>query len=91
MSDAVLHNPAQNRFEIEVDGHLAVADYRLAPGRMIITHTGVPPAVEGRGIGSKLAKAALDHARAEGLKVVPQCPFISAYVRRHPDYRDVLV
>jgi len=86
----VRNNAAQNRYELEVDGHLAIAEYRLRPGRISFTHTEVPDALEGRGIGSKLVRAALDDARARGLKVVPLCPFVKRYIDKHPDYRDLL-
>lgn len=86
----VRHNPPDGRFEVEKDGHLAVLEYRLQGDRMIITHTGVPPALEGQGIGSRLARAALDHARAQGLKVVALCSFVAAYIQKHPEYQDLL-
>ena len=89
MTDA-RNNEAAHRYELEVDGELAVAEYRLQPGRIIFTHTEVPDALEGRGIGSKLVRAALDDARARGLKVVPTCPFVKHYISRHPDTRDLL-
>jgi predicted GNAT family acetyltransferase len=84
------HNPQAGRFELEKDGHLAVLDYQLAEGKIIFTHTGVPAAVEGQGIGSSLARAGLEYARAHGLKVVPLCSFVAAYIRRHPEYQDLV-
>lgn len=87
---AVVHRPEKNRFETCLEGHTAVVDYTLEQGRLTLTHTGVPRELEGRGVGSALARAALDHARAQGLTVVPECPFIAAYLRRHPEYRDLL-
>ena len=83
-------NPAASRFEVEVDGHLAVADYRVQGQVMVLPHVGVPPAVEGRGVGSALTRYALDQVRARGLKVVPSCPFVASYIRRHPEYQDLL-
>lgn len=65
--------------------------YRLAPGTITFTHTDVPEALAGRGVGSKLARAALEYARTEKLRVVPLCPFIAAYIRKHPaDYADLV-
>ena len=90
MADTVRDNRAEQEFEIEVDGHRAVAAYQREEGRIVFTHTHVPRAIEGRGIGSRLIRAALDSARDEGLEVVPQCPFVAAYIERHPEYRDLL-
>lgn len=86
----VENNEAEERFEAYVDGHLAVVEYRRAPGLIVYTHTEVPDALEGRGIGSKLARTVLDYARAEHLVVVPSCPFIRAYITRHPEYQDLV-
>jgi predicted GNAT family acetyltransferase len=90
MPSDVRDNPALSRFELEVDGHVAVADYRRAGGVMTFTHTGVAPELEGRGIGSRLVRGALEAARAEGLKVASQCSFVSSYIKRHPEFRDLV-
>ncbi|HTP86623.1 MAG TPA: GNAT family N-acetyltransferase [Bryobacteraceae bacterium] len=82
----VVHNEAKSRFELALDGDLAVLEYRRTPDSMIFTHTGVPPAFEGRGYGGQLARAALDYARAAGLKIVPLCSFIAAFIKRNPVY-----
>lgn len=89
MSD-VRNNSTENRFELEADGHVAMAHYTLTPGVITFTHTLVPKELEGRGIGSKLARGALDAARAQGLKVVPKCPFIAGYIGKHPEYADLV-
>ena len=86
----VRDNPERHRFELEVDGHIAVAVYKLEPGVITFLHTEVPDALAGQGIGSRLAKGALDAVRARNLKVVTLCPFISGWIDRHPDYRDLL-
>ena len=91
MSDEVRNNAALHRFELDADGHTAVAYYQLAPGVITLTHTEVPPALSGRGIGSKLARGALAAARAQGLKVVAKCPFVSAYIGKHPEFADLLL
>jgi hypothetical protein len=83
-------NSADHRFELEADGHVAMAHYKLAPGVITFTHTLVPKELEGRGIGSRLARGALDAARAQGLKVVPKCPFIAGYIGKHPEYADLI-
>ena len=72
-----------------MEGALCVLDYRLADGLMTITHTGVPPQVEGRGIASALTQAAMETARAEGWKVVPACSYAAAWLRRHPEFADL--
>jgi uncharacterized protein len=89
MSD-VRNNTAQHRFELDVDGHQAVAYYRMAPGVITFVHTEVPQELSGRGIGTKLIRGALEMVRGQGLKVVPQCPFVSAFMGKHPEYNDLL-
>jgi hypothetical protein len=90
MPDDVRDNPAQHRFELDVDGHTAVAYYKLSPGVITLTHTEVPPELGGRGVGSKLARGTLDLIRSRGLKVAAQCPFISTFIGKHPEYGDLL-
>jgi predicted GNAT family acetyltransferase len=80
-------NPDKQRYDVFVDDQLAgYAAYRSTPGQLVFTHTKVDAAYEGHGVGSALARDALDDVRRRGLTVVPQCPFVSAYIRRHPDY-----
>jgi predicted GNAT family acetyltransferase len=86
----VLHNPAASRFELEQEGHLVVLEYLLEKGKIVFTHTGVPQELGGRGLGSLLARAGLDLARSEGLKVVPLCSFIAGYIQKHPEYQDLI-
>jgi uncharacterized protein len=88
--NAVRDNAALHRFELDVDGHTAVSYYRLAPGVITFTHTEVPPELGGRGIGSSLVKGALELVRATGLKVVSKCPFVSAYLGKHPEFNDLV-
>ena len=90
MSDAVRDNKDQRRFEMDAGGDVAVVYYSLAPGVMTFTHTEVPAALQGRGIGSRLVRGALQAARAGGFKVVPRCSFISAYLGRHPEFNDLV-
>jgi predicted GNAT family acetyltransferase len=89
MSD-VLDNPAESRFELDIDGHVAVVQYRLSPGVITFTHTDVPKALAGRGVGSTLARGALDHVRSRGLNVIAQCEFIAGYLGKHPEYADMV-
>jgi hypothetical protein len=88
-SEPVRNNESASRFEVEVDGHLAKLEYMLRGNRLILVHTGVPTALEGRGIGSLLVRTGLEFARDEGLKVVPICPFAQSYIERHPEYQDL--
>ena len=90
MDVAVTHNPHAGRFEVELDGHIAELTYRLVGDRIVFTHTGVPPAFKGKGVGGALARVGLEYARAEGLNVRPLCPFVAAYIARHPEYGDLV-
>ena len=86
----VAHNLEANRFELTIDGHRAVLDYMLKGEIIIFTHTGVPPAIGGRGLGSKLVETGLDYARETGLKVGSRCWFVSKYIRLHAEYQDLV-
>lgn len=86
----VRDNKAEAEFELVVDGQRAVAAYQMEGNRIVFTHTKVPPSLEGRGVGSTLIRAALDSARDRGLRIVPQCPFVAAYIAKHPEYRGLL-
>jgi len=90
MNDTVSDNPAQQRYELAVDGHVAASYYEIADGVITFVHTEVPPELGGKGIGSKLIKGALDQVRAGGLKVIAQCPFVKAYIEKHPEHADLL-
>jgi predicted GNAT family acetyltransferase len=85
---AVYDNKALSRFELEAEGGIAFANYRLAPGMVIITHTETPRELRGRGIASALVKGALALIRAKGLKVVAGCGFVAAYLNKHPEEAD---
>jgi uncharacterized protein len=90
MNNKVSNNPAQHRFELEVDGHVAAAHYELSDGVITFEHTEVPSELGGKGIGSRLVKGALDQVRADGLMVVAQCPFVRSWIEKHPDYAGLL-
>lgn len=90
MQIKVVHNAQASRFEALVDGELCVADYRLQNGAMVMPHTAVAPRLQGHGIAAELVRQALDWARAQGLKVLPRCSYVAAYMRRHPETRDLL-
>lgn len=90
MSDEIRDNKAQSRFETDAGGEVAVAYYTRTPGVMTFTHTEVPSELQGKGIASRLVRGALQAARAEGLKVVPRCSFVTSYIARHPEFSDML-
>jgi predicted GNAT family acetyltransferase len=91
MDIEIVDVPEKHRYEARVDGRVAgFAAYRRRPDAVVFTHTEVDDAYEGKGVGSVLAKGALDDVRAHGGAVVAQCPFIAAYIRRHPEYQDLL-
>jgi predicted GNAT family acetyltransferase len=88
---AVTDNEAQQRYEITADGELAgFTQYRRPPSMIAFVHTEIDPRFEGRGLGGQLVSAALDGARANGLAVLPYCPFVNAYIKRHPEYADLV-
>ncbi len=86
----ISHDQASSRFTTQLDGHDAELVYRRQGRRLVIDHTGVPQAISGRGVAGQLVRAALDYARAEGLRVVPACSYSADYVRRHPEYADLV-
>jgi predicted GNAT family acetyltransferase len=85
---SVRRNEAASRYELDTEHGLAIAVYREQGDRAIFTHTEVPSAEEGKGVGTCLVQAALDDARRRGLKIVPACSFVAAFVRHHPEYDD---
>ena len=91
MADAdVVRQEALERFEVLVDGTRAgLLDYRLNSETIVLVHTEIETEHEGKGLGGQLARAALEFARSEGLNVLPLCPFVAAYIRRHPEYEDL--
>ena len=87
----IINDSGNNRFIASLDNEQAELSYEITDGVMILPHTYVPPIFEGKGVASSLAKTALNYARSEGLKVIPLCSFISVYIERHPEYRDLLL
>jgi predicted GNAT family acetyltransferase len=87
----VTDRPNELRYEIEEGGEVVgFLMYRVEPGVLDLVHTDVEPKWEGKGVGAALVKGALDDVRARGLKVRPYCPFVAAYIRRHPEYEDLV-
>ena len=89
-TDVVIRNEAEGRFELAADGGTATLEYELVEDAIVLSNTAVPAEAEGRGLGGRLVRAALDHARERRLIVVPRCRFVRAWIRRHPEYRDLL-
>ena len=84
-------NPARHRFEMDLGGgDIAIAEYTLPEGKIVFTHTEVPPAYEGQGIGTALIEAGLASARERGLQVLPVCPFFASYMKKHAEVQDLL-
>ena len=92
MNDVTIRdNAAELRYEALAGGELlGEIRYRTEPGLVVLVHTDVAPAAEGTGVGSLLVEYALEDIRARGLRVVPLCPFVATYIRRHPDHADLV-
>jgi len=90
MPSAVRDNPTLSRFELDIDGVTAIANYRLADGIITLTHTEVPEKARHGGIASRLIEGVLENVRSRGLKVVPRCSFVRAFMEKHPEFEDVL-
>ena len=88
--NAVVRDDRANRFELILPDGTAELVFRRTGNRLLVVHTGVPDALGGRGIGGQLVRAAVDHARAEGLTVVPNCPFARDWLRRHPEVAEAV-
>lgn len=84
------HDPGAREFSVDVDGYVGVLNYDLRGNTMTITHTLVPEAIGGRGIAAELTRFALETARAKGWKVVSMCSYAAVYLRRHPEFNDLL-
>jgi uncharacterized protein len=87
----ILNNEQRQQFQAEIDGQLASLEYRLHEGRIVLMHTEVPPALGGGGVGTALVEYAFNYARTHHLPVKIYCPFVAAYVRRHPEQQDIVV
>ena len=91
MAYDIRNNEQASQYETTIDGHVAYTAYDLEePDRIVFTHTVVPDALAGRGVAGAIVKFALDDARARKLTVVPQCPYVASYVKKHPEYEDLL-
>lgn len=86
----IINNEQQQQFQLMVDGEMASLEYRLYKGDMALMHTEVPEKLSGKGIASALAEYALKYAREHKLPVMVYCPFVASWLKKHPEYRDVL-
>jgi uncharacterized protein len=89
MATGVRDNKTQRRFELDVEGGMAFANYRLTPSAVVITHTETPGNLRGRGIASELVAGALRLIRADGMKVIAGCGFVVDYLQKHPEFADL--
>jgi uncharacterized protein len=87
---SIVDNAARGRYEYEIEGQTAFINYRRANGVVSLTHAEVPTELEGRGVGSFMVRGTLDLIRERAEKVIPMCSFVEAFIRRHPDYQDLL-
>jgi predicted GNAT family acetyltransferase len=87
MTLKIINSAIKHRFETEIGPKTAFMNYRLGDGVITFTHTEVPSSLNGRGIGTALAKAGLDYAREQGLRVIPQCPFVADFIKGNPQYQ----
>ncbi|WP_019673988.1 GNAT family N-acetyltransferase [Psychrobacter lutiphocae] len=90
MKPSITHNSNDNQFETTIDGHTGFISYQDQGDTIVYDHTIVPPELGGQGIGSALVKHALNYARSEGKKVIPECSFVASYIQKHPDYQDLV-
>jgi predicted GNAT family acetyltransferase len=90
MPNAVRDNLQLHRFELDAEGLVAFSNYKRDGKTLTIMHTEVPPALNGKGVGSALVRGVLDLARAQNMKIVPLCPFVAAYIAKHAEYADLL-
>ena len=86
----VIHNEVESRFEINLGSEIALLTYRRRPDCIVYNHTEVPRSFGRLGIAAKLTRAALDYARSQNLRVIPTCPYIAAFIGKHPEYQDLL-
>ena len=86
----ICDNPDHNRYELPIDGQVAVVTYNLSPPNLMITETLVPQALEGQGVASQLARYVIADAKARGLLLLPVCPFFSAYLKKHPEHAEAV-
>jgi predicted GNAT family acetyltransferase len=90
MAEELTDNKSQEQFEMVTDGFLSRIEYKIMGNKIFLTHTEVPHELEGKGVGSKIVKAALEEVESRGLKLIPLCPFVASYIKRHPEWERLL-
>jgi len=90
MESQVRDHPEKGRFELDIDGRIAVARYARQGATLVITYVEAPPVLRGTGAAGQLMTSIMESARAEGLKVRPLCGYAAAWIRRHKQYHDLL-
>ena len=90
MAEELTDNKSQDQFEMVTDGFLSKIEYKIMGNKIFLTHTEVPHELEGRGVGSRIVKAALEEVESRGLKLIPLCPFVASYIKRHPEWEKLL-
>ena len=91
MEYKLINKETTKRYEFQIDDQVAYVEYILAKGKIFLTHTEVPVALEGKGIGSALVKAVLADIEEKDLTLVPLCPFVAGYIKRHPEWRKLVL
>ncbi len=87
----LIDNIAEKQYEFHIDGQKPRIEYIKVEGKIFLTHTEVPKALEGRGIGSAMIKSALEDIKEKELTLVPLCPFVAAYIKKHPEWRELVL
>lgn len=90
MSYTLIDNEDEKQYEFHIEDNIAKIEYVKQPGKIYLTHTEVPESLEGKGIGSALVRQVLEDIREKGLILVSLCPFVAAYIRRHPEYNSLV-
>ena len=91
MDYQLINNEAAKRYEFQIDGHTPLIEYIKTNQKIFLTHTEVPPALEGKGIGSALIKSVLEDVDQKGLTLVPLCPFVAGYIKKHPEWKRLVL
>ena len=91
MNYTLINNEAKKQYEFHIDNHIPRIEYILVPGKIFLTHTEVPRELEGQGIGSAIIKAALEDVEKRELTLVPMCPFVAGYIKKHPEWKKLVL
>lgn len=91
MSHQLIDNAEEKRYEMHIEGHTPIIEYIKTKDKIFLTHTEVPKELEGKGIGSSLVKAVLEDVKKQDLTLVPLCPFVASYIKRHPEWKDLVL